>query len=156
MTTEFTLFQLSLNPTSLFDHRSPLHQADNSLPFQSSLNLRSSRQFFNHPSILILFSFNHSTKQKFAQWNLKILHITKQTKYTKTKYCQVSYSQECFFWLTPGFIKRFLIIYWDDVFLWYLSRLMTKPTKWLCTQWRLRSALVSAQSDQSLHCALNG
>ena len=27
---------------------------------------------------------------------------------------------------------------------------MTKPTKWLCTQWGLRSAWSSAQSDQSL------
>ena len=26
---------------------------------------------------------------------------------------------------------------------------MTKPTKWLCAQWRLRSAWASAQSDQS-------
>ena len=33
---------------------------------------------------------------------------------------------------------------------------MTKPTKWLCTQWRLRSAWASTQSDQSLCCALNG
>ena len=34
-----------------------------------------------------------------------------------------------------------------------LSRLMTKPTKWLCAQRRLRSAWVSAQSDQSSPCA---
>ena len=32
------------------------------------------------------------------------------------------------------------------------SRDMTKPTKWLCTQRRLRSAWASAQSDQSLCC----
>ena len=38
----------------------------------------------------------------------------------------------------------------------YLSRLMTKPTMWLCAQRRLRSARASAQSDQSLRCALNG
>ena len=31
-----------------------------------------------------------------------------------------------------------------------LSCLMTKPTKWLCAQWRLRSAWASAQSGQSL------
>ena len=41
-----------------------------------------------------------------------------------------------------------------------LSRLMTKPTKWLCAHWRLRSAWASAQSDQSLdlslRCALSG
>ena len=35
----------------------------------------------------------------------------------------------------------------------YLSRLMTKPTKWLCAQRRLRSAWASAQSDQSSLCA---
>ena len=37
-----------------------------------------------------------------------------------------------------------------------MSRFMTKPTKWLCTQRRLRSAWASAQSDQSLCCLLNG
>ena len=36
-----------------------------------------------------------------------------------------------------------------------LSRLMRKPTKWLCTQRRLRSAWASSQSDQSFRCALN-
>ena len=33
---------------------------------------------------------------------------------------------------------------------------MTKPTKWLCAQRRLRSAWASAQSDRSLRWALNG
>ena len=33
-----------------------------------------------------------------------------------------------------------------------MSRDMTKPTKWLCAQRRLRSAWASAQSDQSLRC----
>ena len=36
-----------------------------------------------------------------------------------------------------------------------MSRLVRKPTKWLCAQRRLRSAWASAQSDQSLRCALN-
>ena len=31
-----------------------------------------------------------------------------------------------------------------------MSHDMTKPTKWVCAQWRLRSAWASAQSDQSL------
>ena len=35
-----------------------------------------------------------------------------------------------------------------------MSRLMTKPTMWLCAQRRLRSAWASTQSDQSLHCPL--
>ena len=34
----------------------------------------------------------------------------------------------------------------------HMSRDMTKPTKWLCAQRRLRSAWASAQSDQSLRC----
>ena len=34
-----------------------------------------------------------------------------------------------------------------------MSRLMTKPTKWLCVQQRLRSAWASTQSDQSSLCA---
>ena len=34
-----------------------------------------------------------------------------------------------------------------------MSRLVTKPTKWVCAQRRLRSAWASAQSDQSSLCA---
>ena len=37
-----------------------------------------------------------------------------------------------------------------------MSHDMTKPTKWVCAQRWLRSAWASAQSDQSLRCALNG
>ena len=37
-----------------------------------------------------------------------------------------------------------------------LSRIMTKPTKWLCDEQRLRSAWASAQSDQSLRCMVYG
>ena len=33
-----------------------------------------------------------------------------------------------------------------------ISHDMTKPTKWMCAQRRLRSAWASAQSDQSLRC----
>ena len=38
----------------------------------------------------------------------------------------------------------------------WMSRDMTKPTRWLCAQRRLRSAWASAQSGQCLSCALNG
>ena len=37
-----------------------------------------------------------------------------------------------------------------------ISRLMTKPPKWLCAHWRLISAWASAQSDQSHRCVLSG
>ena len=36
----------------------------------------------------------------------------------------------------------------------YMSRDMTKPTKWLCAQPALRSAWASAKSDRSLRCVL--
>ena len=37
-----------------------------------------------------------------------------------------------------------------------MSHDMSKPTKRVCAQRRLRSAWVSTQSDQSLRCALSG
>ena len=43
-----------------------------------------------------------------------------------------------------------------QLFINIVSRDMTKPTKWVCAQWRFRSAWASAQSDQSLRCAFNG
>ena len=42
------------------------------------------------------------------------------------------------------------------MWLQYMNPDMTKPTKWVCTQQRLRSAWASTQSDQSLLCALSG
>ena len=39
--------------------------------------------------------------------------------------------------------------HWTD-----LSHNMTKPTEWVCTQRRLRSAWASTQSEQSLRCPL--
>ena len=49
----------------------------------------------------------------------------------------------------------------DRICLWFLAdnklnRLVTKPTKWLCAQRRLRSAWAPGRSDESLRCALNG
>ena len=40
-----------------------------------------------------------------------------------------------------------------DVYDEYMSHDMTKPTKWVCAQRRLRSAWASAQFDQSSLCA---
>ena len=51
----------------------------------------------------------------------------------------------------------FLFIYIDEIH-WTppvsqnMSHDMTKPTKWVCVQRKLRSAWASAQSDQSLRC----
>ena len=49
--------------------------------------------------------------------------------------------------------------FYRDNYMFYQSKskyYKTKPTKLLCTQRGLRSAWASAQSDQSLRCALNG
>ena len=45
------------------------------------------------------------------------------------------------------FVYTCILDIWVPV---YMSRDMTKPTKWLCAQRRLRSAWASAQSDQAL------
>ena len=45
---------------------------------------------------------------------------------------------------------------WDQERSSHLSHDMTKPTKWVCAQLRLRLVWAFAQSDQSLRCALNG
>ena len=60
-------------------------------------------------------------------------------------------------WLTPPvFWMRLFIKESEGPIQLFMSRDMTKPTKWVCAQRRLRSAWASAQSDQSLRCALNG
>ena len=38
------------------------------------------------------------------------------------------------------------------IVVFHMSHDMTKPTKWVCAQWLLRSAWASAQSDQGLLC----
>ena len=48
------------------------------------------------------------------------------------------------------FVYTYILDIWVRV---YMSRDMTKPTKWLCAQRSLSSAWTSAQSDQSLRCS---
>ena len=66
------------------------------------------------------------------------IHLTYENVMGKSWWLQ------CMFWKTSSLIC-----------INYLSRDMTKPTKWLCTHRRLRSAWASTKSDQSLRCALN-
>ena len=47
------------------------------------------------------------------------------------------------------FVYTCILDIWARV---YMSHDMTKPTKWLCPQRRLRSAWASAQFDQGLRC----
>ena len=51
--------------------------------------------------------------------------------------------------LVTWFITNFHTVTFPIVQWGHVSGLITKPTKWLCTQQRLRSAWLSAQSDQS-------
>ena len=56
-----------------------------------------------------------------------------------------------------GWFEFYLVAIPEDRFSHYIAHMscyMTKPTKWLGPQRRLNSALASAQSDQSLLCAL--
>ena len=53
-------------------------------------------------------------------------------------------------WKVEEYIKFYSCVAYE--LLIKMSRDMTKPTKWLCAQRRLRSAWASAQSDQSLRC----
>ena len=54
--------------------------------------------------------------------------------------------------------QKSIVVKCKQEYLWtqhlkqYLSHDMTKPTKWVCAQRRLRSAWASAQSDKSLRC----
>ena len=71
-----------------------------------------------------------------------------------SNHCQLGYCLPCFSILCyarfPSEFPTFCLLCSDPSL--YLSHLMTKPTKWLCAQRRLRSAWASAQSDQSSLC----
>ena len=63
---------------------------------------------------------------------------------------QVSFASLCFLFFFFSFCRLFFSLIIQNK--GNMSRLRTKPTKWLCAQRRLRSAWASAQSDQSLRC----
>ena len=72
------------------------------------------------------------------------------------RYLPVNQSLYCHKFLTSSHHFTFRSVFELAIKTKYLSHLMTKPTKWLCPQQRLRSAWTSAQPDQSLCCVLNG
>ena len=85
----------------------------------------------------------------------KFKHLTAENGFTGP----VPYKLESEYDISKAYIdKRHVLSMVDKLSQvdFYLSRLITKLTKWLCAQRRLRSAWASAQSDQSLLCALNG
>ena len=73
--------------------------------------------------------------------------------FAKARECSHNYVSVILQWRSPWIIMTFTM----NNINWYhqhLSRLVTKPTKWLCAQQRLRSVWASAQSDQSSLSAL--
>ena len=71
----------------------------------------------------------------------------------------IQYSGKLLSTTSASWIKSFTNTYRRNmlfVLIRYMSHVMTKPTKSLYAQRRLRSVWASAQSDQSLRCALNG
>ena len=87
----------------------------------------------------VLFPFDHNKyKLNCSYWlliGLKLINSVKFLVYTIWVF--VVYKTVCKRWPYPES---------------ELSRNMTKPTKWVCTQRRLRSTWASAQSNQRLCC----
>ena len=82
-----------------------------------------------------------------------------QLKFVMTECSKTQIRLTGLIWWLKSFTAMYmlgLLWMWDQ---WFWSKVLnlscfiTKPTKWLCTQRRLRSARASAQSDQSSLCA---
>ena len=121
-----------------------------------------------HSDIIQFPPFHHKLKKKhlpeclkckFWTWNLlwprkltiwdqeNIMYTTKLTH----RQCLVSYDTIDIGQVrAPDLSPLTWIVGYD-----YLNRDMSKLAKWVCAHRRLRSAWASAQSDQSLRCALN-
>ena len=85
------------------------------------------------PNILVNFFDAISLKHTFCDTRASMISLTSAWILTIT-------------WLTEAWLPPA----WSILTSWSVSRDMTKPTKWLCAQRRLRSAWASAQFDQSL------
>ena len=124
------------------------------------------------PYVRILYNFEVDEKTVIRNRNKQIPHPAphKACFIPCSLRAMLQFSSDGFsnheFWCIPytGIRIRFMIIAHsktlpDTIGMlqpMHMSRLMTKPTKWLCAQRRLRSAWASAQSDQNLRCALSG
>ena len=103
-------------------------------------------RFFPHdflPIAKIFFSGQSKNKILFSKQHICskciLLHL----------YVRVFLEPNIHGYIVYMFVYTCILDIWVRV---YMSRDMTKPTKWLCAQQRLRSAWAFAQSDQSLRC----
>ena len=102
------------------------------------------------------FFFSHSPRAKifFSGQSKNIFFFSKQHIYSKCilldLYVRVFLEPKIHGYIVYMFVYTCILDIWVRV---YMSRDMTKPTKWLCAQRRLRSAWASAQSNQSLRCS---
>ena len=121
---------------------------------------------------LLLFAYvDRYSNVKTKQFLILSFVLSKPVHYESQTRCIYPYypTKRVRCWYTPygpALTCAIWILILSETYLYYIynwfilrgkmSRLMTKPTKWLCTQRRLRSAWASAQTDQSLRCALDG
>ena len=98
------------------------------------LTVRLPKYFFQDKAKTIFFSKQHICS------NCILLNL----------YVRVFLESNIHGYIVYMFVYTCILDIWVRV---YMSRDMTKPTKWLCAQRRLRSAWASAQSDQSLRCS---
>ena len=104
---------------------------------------RKNRDFFSHCPRAKIFFFR--TKQKHFFFFSK-QHICSKCILLDL-YVRVLLEPNIHEYIVYMFVYTCILDIWVPV---YMSRDMTKPTKWLCAQRRLRSAWASAQSDQAL------
>ena len=99
--------------------------------------------------------FSHSPRAKifFSGQSKNIFFFSKQHICSKCilldLYVRIFLEPNIHGYIVYMFVYTCILDIWVRV---YMSRDMTKATKWLCAQRRLRSAWASAQSDQSLRC----
>ena len=95
----------------------------------------------------------------YFSWSLDLMYISRSFNFAQpsgkwnhfiVKSCHFPYNSSILLDISRNFNQG--ICCWVSNILYDLSHNMTKPTKWLCAQGRLRSASASAQSDQSLLC----
>ena len=105
------------------------------------------QRFFSHsPRVKIFFSGQSKDNLLFFFFFLNSLYAR---NVFLDLYVRVFLEPNIHGYIVYMFVYTCILDIWVRV---YMSRDMTKPTKWLCAQRRLRSAWASAQSDQSLRC----
>ena len=122
---------------------------------QDFLPIKKKQRFFSHsPRAKIFFQCKTKTFFFFFFF-LKYIYIYIYIYIYMLEMYSFKFIRSCIFepniqgYIVYMFLYTCILDIWVRV---YMSCDMTKPTKWLCAQRRLRSAWASAQSDQSLRC----